>query len=443
MTQFGSAGNHAGAFTALNLVVFCLSLDPLRFGKLNCVKGEFWLVSVFSADEFTRLLAADLKKRVRARFPLFRLSGENRSSTELQSISKCRSRSQTNFLPSFDLSRFDLNKHSNSHFRSHSSNLNRSQFAAADPFALSLAATVLVVRSIVAKRRPTWKARPTRQISDIQPSRRADLDKILLESNGIFVAPNLSLTSFFVKELCYSPLWTRNAILPFVFQYFPDPPVALNSHCAMFPADPALDATQWFILAEAARLSPLRRKLEQRKWQRKQFFKNRDASLNPLHVGLPTVDANETRQVQSPALNWIVQDSSLDYISDIFRLWLSPAPEMQRPPSLSRVDTYRLIFKLVQISHYDNGCIVVQNETAEKEEFDLLRDLRYLYEPLDGDSIESVKLLFHESEAKLGFKQRVKKSWKEFKAKVARKCRRSEESEKKKSGNVAQAWNRV
>ena len=95
------------------------------------------------------------------------------------------------------------------------------------------------------------------QIRATRSHRSTNLDQLLAESDGILVTPNLSLTEFFTKELGCTPLWTRNAVLPFIHEHSES--ISLyGQQMGKVPTDPALDCTQSFILAEAARLSPRR-----------------------------------------------------------------------------------------------------------------------------------------------------------------------------------------
>ena len=302
-------------------------------------------------------------------------------------------------------------------------------FAIKDPHAITYAAMCMAVESVASKVKSLMQSKPTQQTVLPRLRRRC--------SNLCYDFSSVDLEDFFVRELEYSPRWTNNAIIPLVHGLLRE-----SDSDLLFTRNLDLLDTLGFpelsILNDTARSLPHRQRSSLWNLFKKWFFVKRGRSypqtlqtaraVRRLSDNFIAEAKDVQRFTDSPAslqgVRKLFAEPFTDYV-DIAALWRQ----------LVRTEMYRLIYQTVEVQYFDDGAVVVQKQKSEKEQFGVVRDVKFLFEPEAGDEVlEDVSKLFREKKVKIGLKQRFKNSWNSFTSLF----RRSNASEEKNGG-----WQRL
>ena len=384
------------------------------------------MIHIFSADKFSRLVLTDLQARIRRRYPSVCVAASSKPS----SAACPPALNPASFLTMDNLLKITV-------------------LAIKDPHALTFSALLFTVQTVTSKIRTMMTSESAQAIGRLRPNRYAN--QIQPIDNGSGDEDKLAameLEAFFVTQLGYTPQWTRSTIIPFVLDRLRETDSEHKFRQNEFFA--TLGFQSLLILSQAAKFSPHRRLWMLRKRSKAAFFVNRDLSFSSSQRQIvPTVQAPELQAIRrcqdiaptlhsdSPAtlqgVRRLFREPVMDPISGISKLWA---------PAIKRCEKFRLIFSIVQILHFSDGSVAVEKQKCVQEKFDVLRDIRCLFQPPAGDEVlEDLAALFREPKARNGFKQKLKNSWNSLRSKLCGKSGQVDDCEVKKAG-VVDGWKR-
>ena len=242
-----------------------------------------------------------------------------------------------------------------------------------------------------------------------------------------YAFPADELENFFVRELHYTRKWTKNCIVPFTHDLlrksYSDLLFCRNLDIV------TIGFKELSMLKEAARRLPQRRQRALWKWARKMFFSTRrsgeifqaescSGANAVVNVNVIQLSRNDDSPAALQGLRRLFAELQNDNVSGVAALWRQ----------LSRVEVFRTIFQIIELRHFEDGSVIVNKQETDQEIFPVLRDVRFLFEPVAGEEVlQDLRKLFHEKKTRPGLKQRLTNLWNSFKSKLTLKSTRRQD----------------